>query len=57
MKHRVKVTASWWVDVDDVGVGVGEEHYEDLLFEKSIDQVIDHGHMVEKADWAAELVE
>ena len=55
MKHRVKVTASWWVNVD--GTGIGEEFHDDLVLEKAIDQVVNDEDMVEDAYWDAELVE
>lgn len=55
MKHRVKVTASWWVNVD--GSGIGEDYYDDLVLESAIDQVVEDEDMIECADWDAELVE
>ena len=55
MKHRVKVTASWWVNVD--GIDEDEEYYEDMMLEGAINQVVEDEDMIEDADWDAELVE
>ena len=55
MRHRVKVTASWWVNVD--GIDEDEEYYEDMVLEGAINQVVEDEDMIEDADWDAELVE
>ena len=60
MKHKIKVTAVKWIELDvDAGNRQPFDNYEDELSEAAIDMVIDQIQRfdVDDIEWSAEVME
>ena len=56
MKHKVRVTAEWWVTVDIHNEDDGQD-YADEICEEAIEAVINDDDSFNDAEWDAELID
>ena len=56
MKHKVRVTAEWWVTVDIHNEDDGQD-YADEICEEAIEVVINDNDSFDDAEWDVELID
>ena len=56
MKHKVRVTAEWWVTVDIHNEDDGQD-YVDEICEEAIEAVINDDDSFNDAEWDVELID